>query len=261
MPWQPIATGLLIVVFLGLGYLRPRVEPGIDWKVSAVNVATGALLAAVRTGVLVLVAAPVAALGGGLIDLGSVTWIPVQLVLVYVLLDFARYWLHYAHHRVPALWFFHRTHHSSEHLNATSGLRMHIADCVQLTLVPVVLFGLLFDISSFEAWIFPLVIVLGAAMDAFEHSNLRIDPKHPVWRTWDLVFNNPHFHAWHHTNEGHIKDGNYGLGMTVWDRLFDTEVTEDLPPAEYGLGHQWIALDFLGLQLLRRREGFDYDHH
>jgi len=261
MPWQPIATGVLIVFFLLLGRIWPRTEPAIDWKVSAINVGTGAMLAVVRTGILIALAAPLAALDGGLVDLELVSWVPLQILLVYILLDFAKYWLHYAHHRVPALWFFHRTHHSSEHLNATSGLRMHLVDVAQLTLVPIVVFGILFDMSSFHPWILPGVFVAGAAMDAFEHANIRIDPKHPFWRTWDLVLNNPHFHSWHHTREGAYKDGNYGLGMTIWDRLFGTEVTEDEPPELYGLGHQWIALDFIGLQLLRRRDDRDYDHH
>ena len=52
----------------------------------------------------------------------------------FLALDFLRYWLHRLHHRVPFFWQFHRVHHSSEHLNATSGLRMHAFDLVQLAL-------------------------------------------------------------------------------------------------------------------------------
>ena len=260
MPWQPLATGVLILVFLLVGLIWPRVQPAIDWKVSAINIVTGAFLAVVRTGILIALAVPMASYGSALVDLSLIRWAPLQFVLVFVVLDFARYWVHYAHHRVPALWFFHRTHHSSEHLNATSGLRMHVVDVAQLTLIPVVLFGILFDISSFPEWLLPAVLILGAATDAFEHANVRMDPKNPFWRAWDMVLNNPHFHSWHHTREGAHKDGNYGLGMTIWDRMFGTEVTEEKPPELYGLGHQWIRLDLIGLQLLSRRDDRDYDH-
>ena len=57
-------------------------------------------------------------------------------------------------------------------------------DVIQLTAIPMLLFGVLLDISSFEAWVFPVALVVGGAFDAFEHANLRGDLRNPVVRAW-----------------------------------------------------------------------------
>lgn len=253
--WQPVAVLGSILFFLGLGAVWPRQQPGIDWKVSITNIVTGGVLFAIRKGILFALPIAAADQAGGLIDVGALGGVGVvQFLFLVVLLDFVRYWVHYADHRVPFLWKFHRTHHSSEHLNATSGLRMHWFDVIQLTFIPVVLFGLLFDVSGFDAWVFPAALMVGAVFDAFEHANIRMNSQNPVFKAWNLVFNNPHFHSWHHTREGAYKDGNYGQAFTFWDRMFGTDVTEDEPPVTYGLGHMHIQLDLIGLQLLTPRE-------
>lgn len=248
------ATVGFIGFFLLLGYARPRVQPPVDWSATGLNVLTGAAMYGVRTLVLFAVAPLVANLGGALIDLSAITHPAVQALLVFLLLDFTRYWVHYADHRVPQLWSFHRTHHSSEHLNASSGLRMHLVDIVQLTLIPVTLFGILFDISSFHERVLPSVLLIGAFFDAFEHANLSMDMTRPYNRAWNLLLNNPHFHSWHHTRDGSKKDGNYGQTLTLWDRMFGTDVTEPLPPDLYGLeDSQALEHSPLGMQLLRPR--------
>lgn len=254
MSLSAVATVGFIALFLGLGWVHPRVQPGIDWRETGLNVATGAAMYAVRTAILLGLAPAVAALGGALIPLGALTHPAAQALVVFLLLDFTRYWVHYADHRVPWLWSFHRTHHSSEHLNATSGLRMHVVDIVQLTLIPTALFGVLFDISGFHPAVLPGVLLVGAFFDAFEHANLAVDTRRPLFRAWNLLLNNPHFHSWHHTRDGAKKDGNYGQTLTIWDRLFGTDVTEPLPPALYGLeDSQAIEHTALGMQLLRAR--------
>lgn len=253
--WQPVAVLGSILFFLAVGAVWPRDKPGIDWKVSILNVVTGGLLFALRKGVLFILPIAAADQVGGLIDLGALGGIAlVQFLFVVLVLDFARYWAHYASHRVPILWSVHRSHHSSEHLNSTSGLRMHWVDVLILTAIPVVLFGLLFDISGFSPWVFPAALMVGAFFDAFEHANIRMDSQTWYYKAFNTVFNNPHFHSWHHTREGAYKDGNYGQALTIWDRMFGTDVTEDLPPETYGLGHMWIKLDLVGLQLLTPRD-------
>lgn len=254
MPWTAIATASFIALFFGLGFVWPRQRPGASWPDVFINVVTGGALFGVRQGLRIIVAVPLAALGGALVDLAPITHPALQALLLFVLLDFSRYWLHYADHRVPWLWTFHRVHHSIEHLDSTSGLRMHVVDIVQLTLLPALLFGVLFDISSFHPWVLPGVLMVGAAFDAFEHANIAVDFSRPLPRAWNLLLNNPHFHSWHHTREGAVKDGNYGQALTIWDRMFGTDVTEPLPPEEYGLDDtKNLQNKLLALQLLQRR--------
>jgi sterol desaturase/sphingolipid hydroxylase (fatty acid hydroxylase superfamily) len=241
-------VGGSIGLFLALGALFPRVQPSVDWRATTVNVVSGALLFAFRTLLLLGADLAVEAVGGGWISLVDTSpWI--QGIAGFLVLDITRYWVHRLDHRVPWLWQFHAVHHSSEHLNSTSGLRMHWVDIIQLTAIPWVLFGLVFQLS--EAVLLP-VLMMGAVMDAFQHANLRLNFQNPVLRAWNLLFNNPHFHSWHHTRDGSKKDGNYGQFLTIWDRLFGSDVTEPLPPALYGL-EEPLELGVVSLQLLRKR--------
>ena len=52
MPWTAVATASFIVFFLGLGALRPRVSPGVDWHETLLNVITGGSLYAARIGLI-----------------------------------------------------------------------------------------------------------------------------------------------------------------------------------------------------------------
>ncbi|MCB9741616.1 MAG: sterol desaturase family protein [Alphaproteobacteria bacterium] len=252
--WTAPATVGFIALFFALGAIWPRVQPGIDWKDTWINLVTGGFLFAIRLGLKFAFAVPLAALGAAWVDLSAVTNPWLQGVLVFFALDIVRYWVHYADHRVPFLWQFHAVHHSSETLNATSGLRMHAFDILQLTLIPTLLFGVLLDISSFHALALPVVLTIGAFFDAFEHSNLPWDVRRPLLGAWDKLLNNPHFHSWHHTRDGSTIDGNYGQTLTVWDRLFGTCVSEALPPELLGLeAKKALVNEVVSLQLLKKR--------
>lgn len=257
MNWErltPLVTVGSIALFFALGALFPRNLPRVRWSDVRANVLTGAGLYVVRLALQVLVASPVAKAGLGIVSLAAVRPLGLQVLVALLLLDFTRYWVHRADHRVPFLWQFHRVHHSTEQLDATAGLRMHVVDIVQLTAIPLVLFGLLFDVSSFSPAALPLALSVGALFDSFEHSNLRYSLNHPVARAWNMVFNNPLFHSWHHTRDGVKKDGNYGQALTIWDRMFGSDVTEPEHPALYGLDETQALEDgALSMQLLRRR--------
>ena len=227
-------------LFLLLGALRPRVS---DQKLLnadlIINLLTGLLL--------FLTLAPVMRYASeaavvGLIDMSWLTAPWAQFALAFLLLDLTRYWVHRLDHRIPWLWTFHRVHHSSEHMDATSGLRMHAVDFVQLSLIPIVLFGVLLDTSSFAGWTITAAFGVSIFFDAFQHANLNIDLQHPLWRAWHMLLNNPHFHAWHHTRDGALCDGNYANTLIIWDRLFGSEVTKPALPEAFGLeGDQALA--------------------
>ena len=177
-----------------------------------------------------------------------------QFLVSFLLIDFLRYCLHFVHHRVPFFWQFHAVHHSSEVMDATSGLRMHVFDFLQLSMIPILLFGVIIDTRAFAEWILPAALGIGVFFDAFQHANLRFDHKHPLGRIWHAVFNNPHFHVWHHIRHGDERDGNYGNTLIIWDRIFGTEVTEDHVPTLLGV-KEFKALqnDPISLQLLKKR--------
>jgi sterol desaturase/sphingolipid hydroxylase (fatty acid hydroxylase superfamily) len=258
LPIQRLVTlGLqagAIGVFLWAGSLWPRRKESVFIRDSWVNLTTGLLLYAVRLCIAFLVAQADIAEGWGWFDLSRIGSPWLQLLVAFLTLDFARYAVHWLDHRVPFLWYFHRVHHSSVALNATSGLRMHAVDFVQLTMIPLVLFTLLFDVSALShSWILPGALAFGMVSDAFQHANLRFRVDRPLGRAWDAVLNNPHFHSWHHTRDGVKRDGNYGNVLTIWDRLFGTVVSETEPPPVFGLTpDQALETSIFGLQRLQR---------
>jgi sterol desaturase/sphingolipid hydroxylase (fatty acid hydroxylase superfamily) len=249
---RALLQGAAMVLFLLAGRVWPRVR-GVHLinRDLVFNLANGALIFLVLGLPLGLVTAHVEI---GLVPMDWLTWGPAQLLVAFVALDLSRYWLHRAGHRVPLLWRFHRVHHSAEYLDSTTGLRMHAVDFLQLWAVPFLLFGVLFDTSTFATWVVPTAFGVGVVMDSFQHANLTFDLNKPWNRAWHRLLNNPHFHAWHHTRDGALCDGNYGNTLVIWDRLFGTEVTRPVLPALYGLeDDQALENDVVGWQLLRSR--------
>lgn len=238
--------GGVMALFLLAGALWPRSAVPLVGRHTVVNLVTGLLMFLVRLGLVSAVAARVEL---HLLDLRALPD-AVQLLIGFLALDFTRYWVHRADHRIPWLWTFHRVHHSSTILDSTAGLRMHVVDFFQLSAIPILLFGVLFAV---DPWVFTVAMGIGVVFDSFEHANLRIAYNHPFWRAWDRLFNNPHFHAWHHNADGAQFDGNYGNSLTIWDRLFGSDVTRPELPDALGLSDdQALKESVLSLQLLQR---------
>ncbi len=253
-----IAQAAALALGMGAGLLWPRHQQPLLHRATWINLGNAALLYPLRLGMgwlgLSLGQRLPGWTGGGLIDLSAISHPALQFLSAFLVLDLARYWLHRLHHRVPFLWSFHRVHHSIEVMDATAGFRMHAVDFIQLALLPLALSGLLFDTSGFAPWVLPWALVPGVFFDAFEHGNIRFTLDHPAARLWHRLLNNPLFHSWHHTREGHVCDGNYGNVLVIWDRMFGSEVTRAEPPEYMGIdGDQRLEESLIGLQLLRRR--------
>lgn len=244
-----VIHGFLVGLFLVVGSFHPRLRRPIINHDTIVNLLTGAILAAARILTLYFVATRVSV---ERCDLSFIRSPVAQALTVFVLSDFTRYWLHYLHHRVEFLWRFHRVHHSSDWLDASSGLRMHVVDFVQLSLIPVLLFNLLFDCSSFSPWVWVALVIVTDAFDAFQHANIRMTLRNPLTAGWNLLFNNPVFHSWHHSINPGEYNGNYGQTLTVWDRIFNTYIPHREAATEFGLPRgQRLDTSLLGLQTMR----------
>lgn len=127
-------------------------------------------------------------------------------------------WLHHrVRHAVPWLWQFHVVHHSQRTLNMFTDLRYHPVEYIAsrtISTLPLLMFAvdtpriLLFTI--FHLW-----------FTRFYHSNIRAS-----FGPLRFVFVTPQSHRLHHSIEGGHQDRNFGILLSVWDRLFGTQHRE-----------------------------------
>ncbi|SMG28815.1 Sterol desaturase/sphingolipid hydroxylase, fatty acid hydroxylase superfamily [Marivirga sericea] len=143
------------------------------------------------------------------------TW-PVwaQLLTLFILRDFIHWNVHRLLHRVPALWEFHKVHHSVEQMGFAAHLRFHWMETIvyrTIEYIPLAMIG--FGIQEFL-----LVHLFALAIGHFNHSNIRV-PLGP----FKYIFNNPQMHIWHHAKHIPSKTGvNFGISLSIWDYIFRT---------------------------------------
>lgn len=135
-----------------------------------------------------------------------------QFLVCLILLDFTNYWSHRILHH-PWLWDIHSLHHSDEHMNHTTSVRIHILESLQMSLVSMMILG----------WLnLPIETVLAAGLirkwyGFYIHSGLPFD--HGPLRK---VLASPNYHRWHHADEPSIYGKNLCDMFPVWDILFGT---------------------------------------
>jgi sterol desaturase/sphingolipid hydroxylase (fatty acid hydroxylase superfamily) len=151
---------------------------------------------------------------GTLIGLWPREWpLLPQLLLAIVITDFGLMFLHLLSHRWPVLWRLHAVHHGVSRLYGFNGLVRHplhqIIDMVLAT-GPMVLVGMPI----------PTAVLLGFAVSVqliVQHSNVAYELG-PLRNHLAIG----RIHHLHHVNWGKEGDCNFGLFLTLWDRLFGT---------------------------------------
>ena len=149
-------------------------------------------------------------------------------LFLFILDDFARYWLHRWLHAIPLLWSFHKVHHSASTLNPFTVFRTHPAEAILFSVRSALVQG----ISTAVFFFFfgnqvTLMMVLGASIFTFAFNLLGSNLRHsPVsicyWHPIELILMSPAQHHIHHsTAEKHI-DKNFGVALSVWDWIFGT---------------------------------------
>jgi len=150
----------------------------------------------------------------------------LQAIEIYLLVDFMDYWLHRLFH-TGAWWPFHAVHHSSEHLDWLSAVRVHPVNEAVNKIAPAV--PLLF--VGFD----PTVTAGVAGFLTFYAIFLHADVD------WDFgplrsVIATPVFHRWHHSKDPAAIDKNFAGLLPLWDILFGTYyMPKDRMPQDFGV--------------------------
>ena len=222
--------GLAILAFLVL-LVMEKVKPYRDFpqkinKESFVTNTTAVLvnnliLTVLRASSLFLVAQQFAAYGllGGL-ENGPVKW-----VLAFVFFDLAIYLWHVASHKNEFLWRFHKIHHSDKSFNVSTGFRFHVFDL----LLEIVYKSIFVVVIGVNAYLVLSIEIIELFFIFFHHANLRVPNEEAI----SQVIITPSLHRAHHSTLRKEHDSNYGIVLSVWDRIFGTR--KELVPENIGL--------------------------
>ncbi len=153
--------------------------------------------------------------GWGLLNQFTLThW--SDLVITFLLMDFAIYLQHIISHKWRWLWRLHRVHHTDIDFDTTTAIRFHPLEIIISMAYKV---GLIFLIGANPMAIIAFEIILnGSAM--FNHGNVAIPYSWDQKLRWFII--TPDMHRIHHSTIKTETDSNYGFSISCWDRLCRT---------------------------------------
>ncbi len=157
--------------------------------------------------------------------------------------DFAVYLLHYAMHKVPFLWEFHKVHHSARRMNPFTQYRLHPIELLLNNLLSLFVFGLITGLftywteSAMEMWVFLGVNIFSfifyVAGANLRHSHVALRYPHIL----EYIFLSPVQHQIHHSQAREHWNKNMGSRLAIWDWLFGTlYFSRDVHRLSFGLG-------------------------
>lgn len=151
----------------------------------------------------------------------TVLWVWLALLIGE---DFTYYWVHRLEHEVRLFWCTHMTHHTPEHMNFSTAVRMPPGEALYHPI-----FRLWLPLLGFHPLMYPALGAFNLVMGLLQHTELvdRLGPLEEVLAT-------PSHHRVHHGSNPEYIDKNYGARLIIWDRLFGTFQREIVPPV-YGL--------------------------
>jgi sterol desaturase/sphingolipid hydroxylase (fatty acid hydroxylase superfamily) len=178
---------------------------------------------------------------------GSIAMLGLSL-LAFVVADLSFFLAHFALHRIPVLWEFHKIHHSAPVLQPLTVLRRHPVDIVIDGAVSGALLGPLYGLAGWlgGGQLAPLTI-LGVNAILFVGLTAGFNLQHShVWLSFgplDGWLISPATHQLHHSTDPAHHDRNFGNFLAIWDRLAGSllrprEVAGETrePTLHFGLG-------------------------
>jgi sterol desaturase/sphingolipid hydroxylase (fatty acid hydroxylase superfamily) len=222
-----IAMGVLFVLLLAMELIRPYRRFGK--KVAGASVTTNTAAFLFNNIILTLFSATslfviaqhyshIGLLGG--MDNG-----PVKYILSFLLFDFAIYAWHVASHHFEFLWRFHKIHHSDKSFNVTTGFRFHVFD----TFIELIYKSVVIVVLGLNAYTVLVCELIKTLFVMFHHCNISFEGEQQLSK-FIIV---PYLHRAHHSALRSEHDSNYGIVLSIWDRIFGTR--KEVVPDKIGL--------------------------
>ena len=157
-------------------------------------------------------------------------------------MDVGIFLAHYALHKVPVLWEFHKIHHSAEVLTPFTVYRMHPVDDLLTITVSSTLTGFVQGVFAcfYADGVFPIqVYAVNAGLFVFYVAGVNLRHSH-IWLSFppalSRIFISPAQHQIHHSADARHFDRNMGFIFAFWDRIAGTlYVPEGREELEFGL--------------------------
>ncbi len=224
----------LAAILIEALYYRIVLKRAYGWLITASNlvVAIGRLASEALSKGLVL-AVYVGAYELRVMDIPMDRW--ESWLALFLLVDFAYYWLHRCSHEIRWMWALHSVHHSARQITLSVAYRLGWTGLISgpwLFLIPLCWLG--FD---------PRAVALAYAANLLYQFWLHTEAV-PKLGALEWIFNTPSHHRVHHAIEPEYLDRNYGGVLIIWDRLFGTFSEERTgAPRTYGLVRQIDTLN------------------
>ena len=137
----------------------------------------------------------------------------IQAILMILMADFMRYWLHRACHKYMLLWQLHAVHHSPHKLYWLNVGRFHpVEKALQFFFD-----ALPFIVLGIDETVLSLYFVFYAVNGYFQHSNI-----HLKFGWLNYLISSAELHRWHHSIKVDESNKNLGNNIIIWDLLFGT---------------------------------------
>ena len=173
-------------------------------------------------------------------------WLAASLFTVFFFLldDFARFITHLAFHKIPALWEFHKFHHSAEHLTLLTVTRTHPVEGIIFAIrsaivqgVSIALFVFLFGNEIGLVTIYGVnmfVVIFHGLGSNLRHSHIAI--RYP--RAVEVFFMSPAQHQLHHSDNPQHFDKNFGVALSLWDWACGSFLHSTDAQLRFGIGEK-----------------------
>jgi len=216
--YLPVLVGALLVTALEMLIPYQR-----DWKPRRADIASDALFMLVVQVLLprllallalVTLIEPLCQLQPAMAAMWPHHWSTAsQVLLMLIVAELFRYWLHRLAHSWPLLWRLHAVHHSPEKLYWLNVGRFHpLEKALQF-----VLDALPFMLLGVQQQVIALYFVFYSLNGFFQHSNIRL--RHGFL---NYLISSAELHRWHHSRISAESNHNYGNNLILWDLVFGT---------------------------------------
>jgi sterol desaturase/sphingolipid hydroxylase (fatty acid hydroxylase superfamily) len=160
----------------------------------------------------------------------------VQGIIMVLIIDFFRYWLHRASHNINYLWRLHAVHHSPKKLYWLNVGRFHPIERSLQFLIDSFPFMLLGVKEEALAMYFLFFSVNGF----FQHCNIYLK-----YGILNYVVSSAELHRWHHSRRMEESNSNYSNTTIIWDVIFGTRyLPNNREVGELGLVNKNYPLGF-----------------